>query len=590
MRYSQLFGKTRRDAPSDAVAASHRLLYRSGFIRQLGAGRYTLLPLGQRVTAKIAACIAAEMDALGAQRIITPTLHPLELWSQSGRTAAMGDILMRVRDRRGGEFAIGYSAEEVFVDLVRGFSLTYRDLPLTLYQLSLKERDEPRARGGLLRLREFYMKDAYSFHADAASLEATYGLIYDAYLRIFARLGVRAVAVAADSGAIGGKVSHEFIVAAESGESVVLRCPSCGYAASDEVGTARLDEAHDGEAHDGEAREEVYEIAAPGVTTIDRMAEFYGAPASRMMKTVVYRRTDGSESGPRYIGAVIRGDLDVNEVKLRRALDHGPGEEATFEQATDDEVVGLGTVRGFISPVRFPSPSAILWVIDPSLRTAPNLYTGANKQDLDLGGVNYLRDFTADVEADIAVARGGMGCPRCVGTLEEQRGIETGHIFQLGTLYSAPMNATYTAADGTRHPYVMGCYGIGVERNMAGVVEQRHDERGIIWPLSIAPYAVHLVVLGNAPEVRSAAEDAYAHLCDGGIEVLYDDRDESAGVKFTDADLIGLPLRLTVSSRTLAEREVEGRWRAGGEPWRSSLDGLAARMKEALASGLGAGS
>src|ERR671932_249502 len=306
MRYSHLFGKTVREAPSDAAATSHRLLYRAGFIRELAAGRYTLLPLSQRV--------------------VTPTLHPLDLWAQSGRTVSMGELLMRVQDRRGTEFALGYSAEEVFVDLVKGFALTHRDLPLTLYQMSLKFRDELRARGGLLRLREFLMKDAYSFHASEESLDETYRRMYDAYLRIFARLGVRAFAVEADSGAIGGKVSHEFIGAAESGESVVLLCPSCGYAASDEIATAHL-----APLNTDTPLEDVREVPAPGATTIDKMAQFYGAPAWQMMKTVVYRlparageNASGDAAQAHYVGAVVRGDFDVNEVKLRRALGSVP--------------------------------------------------------------------------------------------------------------------------------------------------------------------------------------------------------------------------------------------------------------------------
>jgi prolyl-tRNA synthetase len=310
-------------------------------------------------------------------------------------------------------------------------------------------------------------------------------------------------------------------------------------------------------------------VPAPGATTIDKMAQFYGAPAWRMMKTVVYRlptgageNASGDGAQARYVGAVVRGDLDVNEIKLRRALGSVP-----LEQASDEEVLGLGTVRGFIAPVRFPSPSAIRWVGDPSLRTVHNFFTGANRLDVDLAGVNYPRDFTVAIEADIATARGGMGCPYCDGVLEEQRGIESGHIFKLGTLYSTAMDATFANADGTRHPFVMGSYGIGVERNMAAV-EQCHDERGIIWPQEITPYAVHLLVLGGTPAVKAAADQMYETLRAAAVDVLYDDRDASAGVKFADADLIGIPLRVTVSARMLAEDAVELKRRAGGEPWR----------------------
>lgn len=547
MRYSALFGKTLKQAPSEATAASHRLLVQAGYIRELAAGRYHLLPLGFRTRARLERIVAEELDRIGGQRLGTPSLHPVELWERTGRTGAWGPTLMRVEDRRGAQFALGATHEEVFTDLVKRLHLGYRDLPLILYQFSPKFRDEPRPRAGLLRVREFLMKDAYSFHADAASLDAVYAEIFDAYRRIYARWDLPVIPVEADNGAMGGSGSHEFVVEAVAGEDRIALCDGCGYAANVEVAEFRL------ETLDATPPGPAREVAAPGATTIEKMMALYDAPAWKCLKSVVFK-AEG-----RLVGVAIRGDLDVNERKLCRAL----GVEEV-EQASDEEVLRLGTVRGFISPVGLPG---LRWLGDRSLPTVAGYYTGANRLDVDLADVQLGRDFTVEEVADLATAPEGAGCLRCDGRLRLTRAIEVAHLFKLGTRYSASLGAHYTAPGGEpgtreRVPFAMGCYGIGLERNLATIVERHHDARGIVWPASVAPFGVHLVLLGTGEAERCAADTLYIALAEAGANPLYDDRDESAGVKFADADLIGLPLRLVVSARTRREHAAEVKPRA----------------------------
>lgn len=572
MRYSALFGKTLKETPSDATTASHRLLYQGGYIRELAAGRYDLLPLGFRVRERVTAVIRAEMEQAGGQQVATPTLHPIELWESSRRTAAFGATLMRVTDRRNGQFALGATHEEVMVHLVRGFNMSYRDLPLLLFQFTTKFRDELRPRGALLRLREFLMKDAYSFHAAQESLDQTYEALAGAYARIFDRLDVPAVRVEADSGAIGGKQSHEFIIKAAAGEDTVLSCPTCGYAANAEKATAYYPELN---LH--EDLEEQREVAAEGLTTIDLMCQAYSKPAWQMVKTVIYHAEQG------FIGAVVRGDQDVNEIKLARAA----GVE-DMRQATDEEVLELGSVRGFISPVG-PRNPALRWIADRALLAVRNTYTGANRLDVDLAGVTYGRDYEADVLTDIAQAHAGDQCPRCHAPLEQWRGIEGGHIFDIGTRYSAPMGAAFTDVAGQRVPYLMGCYGIGVDRLIAAIVECHHDEHGIVWPAAAAPFAVHLLSLGRDPTVRARADDVYALLRQYGLATLYDDRDETAGVKFADADLLGIPVRLTVSTRSWQAGGVEVRRRGAAESTIVSVEDAIHECRLSSPDALGAG-
>jgi len=539
MLYSKLLGKTLRQPPSDAETISHQLLVRAGMISQLTAGVYSLLPLGWRVLRKIEQVVREEMDAVGGQELFMPVLHPRSLWQESGRDGAMGGTLFRLMDRREREMVLGPTHEEVITTLVKENVRSYRDLPMTPYQIQVKFRDEPRPRAGLIRGREFVMKDAYSFHADEASLDATYEAMKGAYTNVFSRCGLPSVMVEADSGAIGGKGSHEFMLLADSGEDAVLICSGCGYAANGEkaefVKPAGADE----------PEREVGEVHTPGKKTIPELAEFLGVPECNTLKAVFYI-ADGE-----LVFVTIRGDLDVNEIKLKNAL-----HATELRLAVDAEVTAAKLVAGSASAVGL---TGFKLVADDSVLMGKNFVAGANKPDYHLLNVNYPRDFKADLVLDIALAGEGSTCARCTGGhLHEQRGIEVGHIFKLGLRYSEALGAMFTDAAGAEKPIIMGCYGIGVSRLVAAAVEQNHDARGIIWPAAIAPYQVHLVGLNlDNPDVAVAAHGVYAELQAAGIEVLFDDRVESAGVKFNDADLLGLPYRVTVSPRTIGQAAAE---------------------------------
>ncbi len=558
MRYSHLFLRTLREPPSEAETASYQLLARGGFVRQLTSGVYSLLPLGQRVVLKIAAIIREEMNAAGGQEFTLPVLQPLELWATQpaqgvSRAEALGETLFRLKDRRGRDLALGPTHEEVITLLAKEFVQSYRDLPQRLYQIQTKFRDETRPRGGLLRAREFLMKDLYSFDADEAGLDASYRAMVAAYKRIFSRCGLEVLVVEADSGAIGGKDSQEFIAPGEAGEDDMIVCARCGYAANREKAefarSARPDEA--------EAALE--EVSTPGQKTIADLAAFLRIPAAKTLKSVCYL------ADRRLIFALVRGDLEVNEVKLFNAVARAGLNATDLHLATPEELQQTGTVvAGFTSPVG--QGEQVLIVADTSLQTGKNLVAGANRADYHLRNVNAGRDFRVDLWADIASAFAGAACARCGGPLSVRRGAELGHAFKLGTKYSELFNATFLGDDGQEHLMLMGCYGIGLGRILAMAVEQRHDERGISWPLSIAPYQVALCALGSGDaDVTRAADDLYESLSKAGIEVLYDDRAESAGIKFNDADLIGLPIRIVVSKRTLAKGAVEWKLRAEQE-------------------------
>ncbi len=553
MRYSQLFLRTLREPPAETETVSHQLLLRGGFMRQLTAGIYSFLPLGQRVLLKIATIVREEMNAAGGQECTLPVLQPLELWTaqqQGGvsRAEALGEALFRLRDRRGRDLALGPTHEEVITLLVKEFAQSYRDLPLRLYQLQTKFRDELRPRGGLLRVREFLMKDLYSFDADEAGLDASYQAMIAAYQRIFRRCGLEVLVVEADSGAIGGKDSQEFLALGEAGEDDALVCPQCGYAANREKAefarSALPDEAE-------AALEEVY---TPGQKTITDLAAFLRISPARTLKSVCYM-ADG-----RLIFALVRGDLEVNEVKLFNAVRHAGLNATTLHLAMPEELQQVGTVvAGFTSPVG--QGEQVLILADTSLQGAKNLVAGANRADYHLRNVNAGRDFRVDAWVDIASAFADAACARCGGMLEMKRGSELGHAFKVGRLYSDLFDASFLGEDGQRHPMLMGCYGLGLGRVMAMVAEQHHDERGICWPVAIAPYQVALCALGAGDaRVERTADALYAALSNAGVEVLYDDRAESAGIKFNDADLLGLPIRVVVSRRTLAQGAVE--WKA----------------------------
>jgi prolyl-tRNA synthetase len=554
MRLSQSFGRTLREDPADADTPSHRLLLRAGLIDQLAAGVYTLLPLALRVLRKVEQIVREEMEAAGAQEVLMPVLIPIELFDRSGRNALYGDELFRLRDRRDRQFALGPTHEEVVTPLAATYARSYRDLPVTLFQIQTKLRDEPRPRAGLLRVREFTMKDAYSFDEDEAGLDRSFQAQRAAYERIFARCGLDVIQVHADSGAIGGKESVEFVLPAEAGEDTIVRCtnPACGYAAN----TERAEFQRSAPSVAGEAPLPMEEVSTPGVKTIEQLARFLDIPADQTVKAVFYTAERGDEA--ELIFAVIRGDVDVNEVKLKNLL-HADA----LRLANDREVAAAGLVAGSASPVGI---TGLRVVADLSVPDVPNAVAGGNRPDVHLRNVNYGRDYTADLVADVGTARAGDACVRCGSPLELLRGLELGHIFKLGLRYSEAFEARYLDREGQQRLMWMGCYGIGISRMVAAAIEARHDDRGIVWPAPLAPYQVHLVALNvDSAGVMDAAQGLYQQLRDAGVEVLFDDRPESAGVKFNDADLLGLPLRTTVGPRGVKQGEVELKWRATGQ-------------------------
>jgi prolyl-tRNA synthetase len=563
VRFSKLFGKTLRQAPAEAESVSHQLLLRAGMIAQEAAGIYSYLPLGWRVLKKIENVIREEMDKAGGQELMLPVLQPFELWQQSGRYVSFGESLFTLTDRKEHTLALGPTHEEVITDLVHRYVQSYRELPLLLYQIQTKLRDEPRPRGGLLRVREFIMKDLYSFDADEAGLDASYQSMRQAYSNIYARLGLPTMIVEADSGAIGGKDSHEFMVITETGEDEVIYCSNCDYAANAEKAQFAKKKSNT------EAPLSLEEIATPEAETIEEVAGFVGVPTSQTLKAVFYF-ADGE-----FVFVTIRGDLEVNETKLRNAL-----KCSELRLATEGEVNEAGIVAGFASPI---GVKGVKVVADDSITSGSNLVVGANKSGYHFKNANYPRDFQVDLMIDIALAQSGDSCPRCQSQLSSARGIEVGHVFKLGTFISERFGASFLDNDGTSRPIIMGCYGIGLGRLLAAIVEQSHDDKGIIWPLSVAPYQVHLCPLNlDKSAVLPAAETIYQELQKKGIDVLFDDRNDSPGVKFNDADLLGIPLRLILSPRTLQNQTVEAKWRTEKEAQLLPLDNLSVRVKKLL--------
>ena len=544
-RFSRFFAPTLKEAPAEATAASHRLLVRAGFIRQLSAGMYSLLPLAVRTQSKIEAILREEMAAVGAQELLLPGLLPAEAWRASGRWDLMGPEMFRLRDRRDSEYCLGMTHEEIFCLIARDELRSYRDLPQTWYQIGTKFRDEPRPRFGLLRVREFRMKDAYSFDLDTAGLDRSFEAQRGAYKRIFARCGVPVLDVEAFSGMMGGRESIEFVVRTAAGEDFVAVCSQCGYAANVEVATSRLAPIADAP---GGALER---FATPGVVTIEALAAPpYSVGPSRQLKTLVY------VAGERPVVAVVRGDHALNEAKLQTALG-----TADVRPAEVEEIVQLmGAHPGSLGAVDFQR-EGVRVLIDAGLMGRRDMVTGANVDGFHLRRVDVARDVHGDV-VDLRAVQAGDPCPRCDGSLELDRVLEVGHIFKLGTRYSEALGATVLTADGAQTPLVMGSYGIGVGRIMASAVEVFHDHDGIIWPWAIAPFQATVLALGPEPEIADAAERVVADLAEAGLDVLYDDRDERAGVKFKDADLIGIPLRVGVGQRGLASGSVE--WKRRG--------------------------
>ena len=569
MRQSQAFLPTLKEDPADAELVSHKLMVRAGMLRKHAAGIYSLLPIGWRVTKKVANIVRDEMDRAGAQEVLLPVLMPSELWIETGRWEKYGKDLFRQRDRHDRDYALGPTHEEAITDLVRNHVRSYRDLPQTLYQIGVKFRDEIRPRFGLMRAREFLMKDAYSFHVDDAQLGETYERMREAYSAIFRRCGMTFVVVEADSGAIGGDVNHEFLVTADSGEAEIFSS-SCGYAASSESAKFSWTPAP---AEPEAAREEK---STPGKKTVDEVASFLGVGADRLLKSLVFMADDQA------VLAVVPGDRELNEAKLARHLGG-----AVLRLATAAEIEALtGGPLGFTGPVGLGKPMRT--IVDQTVQEGRNYVVGGNKRDVHLVNVRVGRDFTVQEHADLVTAKEGDKCPRCGDVMRVSRGIEVGHVFKLGTKYSESMKARFLDAEGKERTIVMGCYGIGVTRIVAAAIEQSHDANGIIWPMPIAPYQVHVVPVNMKDEhTRNTATALYESLMAGGVDVLFDDRDERPGAKFKDADLLGVPLRVTIGEKGLADGIVELRDRRTGNvdrlPVGDASTTIAARVREALA-------
>ncbi len=554
MRQSRTLVPTLKEAPSEAEVPSHIFMVRGGYLRKVAAGIYSFLPLGWRVVKKVERIIREEMDRAGASEVFLPAVIPGELWKESGRWQNYGDQLLRFKDRKGGDFVIGPTHEEVISALVRGEVRSWRQLPLNLYQIQTKFRDELRPRAGLMRGREFIMKDAYSFHVDVEDAQREYRKMYETYQRIFTRCGLAFRAVEADTGNIGGSLSHEFQVLTETGEDALVACDSCDYAANVEQAVARAPKA------EPKATAEKQRVATPGKHSIADVSAFLNVPADKLVKTLIYL-ADGKP-----VAVLVRGDRDVNEIKLKKAL--AADQLVLANDAAVKETTGAPV--GFAGPVGLKVPV----YCDLEICALSDFVVGANEADAHLTGVNIERDFTPTACGDYRAAAAGDACARCdKGHLKTYRGIEVGQVFFLGTKYSKPMGVTFLDADGKDTPAEMGCYGIGVTRIVAAAIEQSHDKDGIIWPVPLAPYEVAVLDLQqDDPAVVSAATRIYDELTLAGIEVLYDDRNERAGVKFKDADLIGIPFRIAIGKKGIAEGVVELKRRNGTEVRKMKID------------------
>jgi len=556
MRMSRLFSQTLREAPSEAEIPSHQLLLRAGFIRQLAAGIFSYLPLARRTLNKIENIMRAEMNAIGGQELTMPVVQPADIWKETKRWYQIDAEMGRFKDRNGRDMALAMTHEEAVGDLVRREIRSYRQLPALIYHLQTKFRDDPRPRAGLIRVREFTMKDSYSLDADWEGLDRQYRAHYQAYFNIFNRCGLPAIAVKSDVGMMGGKLAHEYMYLTPYGEDTLLLCDACGYSANRQI--ARFGKPAPTPAE----HLPVEKVATPDCKTIAEVAGFLGVPTSQTAKAVFMMATipNGEKSEQRFVFAVIRGDMEVNETKLSNAV-----KAKEMRPATEDEIRAVGAEPGYASPVGL---QGALVVVDDLVPQSPNLVAGANEAGYHLKNVNYGRDFTAQIVTDLAAAQEGDACPECAAPLRTVRGVEVGNIFKLGTRYSDAMGCTYLDKDGQIKPVIMGSYGIGSGRLLACIAEEHHDDNGLIWPVSVAPYAVHLVVLpgkGEGEEVTAQADQLYTDLQAAGIEVLYDDRSESPGVKFMDADLLGMPIRLTVSERARKAGGVEFKRREQAE-------------------------
>ena len=556
MRLSKMYVRTLRELPAEAEIPSHILLLRTGMIRKLASGIYGFMPLGWRSLHKIENIIREEMDKSGAQEILMSAIQPAELWEESGRWSAYGPELWRIKDRNGRDFCLGPTHEEIFTDIVRDGVSSYRQIPLNLYQIQHKYRDEARPRFGLMRSREFIMKDAYSFDKDQEGLDKSYDDMYDAYTRIFTRCGLTFRPVEADSGAIGGNASHEFTALSEVGESDIAYCESCSMAANVEKAACRDAEP----SPESEAMLELQEVHTPGTKTIEEVAGFLNIDKTKTIKALLFEKYDEDGKADGYVAAFVRGDRDLNMIKLVNALNI-PEHAIAFADESKLEAA-IGAVGGFTGPIGLHDCTV---VVDSELVGLKNLCAGACKLDHHILNVNYGRDYEGDIVTDLKVLKEGDPCPVCGAPIKHTRGIEVGQVFKLGTKYSKAMNAIYKDENQQDHPLVMGCYGIGVSRTLAAVIEQHHDEDGIIWPVSVAPYhAIVTLVKPKDEEQAKVAEEIYQSLLTAGVEAVIDDRDERPGVKFKDADLLGFPIRITVGKRA-GEGIVEYKLRRDSE-------------------------
>ncbi len=561
MRFSKLYVKTLKETPKEAEVISHKLMMRAGMIKKLASGIYTYLPLGYKVLKKVENIVREEMDRAGAQEVLMPVLQPAELWQESGRWDTMGPEMMRIKDRHQRDFVLGPTHEEVITDIIRNDVSSYKNLPLNIYQIQTKFRDERRPRFGLMRGREFLMKDAYSFHATDESLAEEYENMRQAYTRIFERCGLEFRAVEADAGNIGGSTTHEFMVLADSGEDDIYYCNTCNYAANSEKAVSKINAV--------ESAEELKELAlvdTPDASAIEDVAEFLGVPVEKTIKAMVFK-SGLKEEHTKYFMALIRGDYEVNEVKLKNSTD-SPYE---LELISEAEFEKLGLAKGFCGAIGKISDS-ITVIADETVKNIKNAVVGANETDKHYMNANLERDLTIHKFSDIRMVKTGEACTHCEGTLDVARGIETGHIFQLGKKYADALNATFLDQNGKSQTMTMGCYGIGVSRTAAAAIEQNNDEYGIIWPVSIAPYIVDVIPanMKNVDQV-ALAEDIYKKMLEKGIEAVIDDRDERPGFKFKDADLIGFPLKVVVG-KGISEGKIEVKVRKTGEAFDVEID------------------
>lgn len=571
MKLSKLFGTTLRDAPGGTEAVSHQLLVRAGYIRQLGQGLFSYLPLAHRSLMKICNILRSEINLIGGQEITMPVVHPAEVWKATGRWYAIGPEMARFKDRRDRDMVLAMTHEEVIADLAISEVRSYKQLPQLVYQIQTKFRDDPRPRAGLIRVREFWMKDSYSLDVDENGLDKQYRAHYQSYFNIFNRCGLPVISVGSDVGMMGGSEAHEFMYLTPIGEDTLVLCRNCGYSANKQVAAFRKEQV---EAEDLLPLEKV---STPGTKTIEALTSFLSIPKTKTAKAVmmVAGYEGQTETREEFIFAVIRGDMEVNETKLSNLV-----KADWLRPATEDEIQRVGAVPGYASPIDLEK---IVIVADDSIMSSPNLVIGANEEGYHVQNVNVPRDFTPNYVGDISAASDGSACIQCGEPLYTSRGVEVGNIFKLGTRYTKAVGALYLDADGEQKPIVMGSYGIGVGRLLACIAEQHNDANGLKWPITVAPYHVHLVGLpGKDPSVTVTADNLYNSMLSSGIEVLYDDRDERAGLKFNDADLIGIPIRVTVSSNSLTKGGVEIKLRSENSTEIASIENAVSRVQQLI--------